>query len=220
MKKLKIIIYLTLLLVTALLNNSIFCQQDVSDKQVIQFSTGKDKISFYVLDYETSEPLIGAEIYSFEQNKIVAITDIDGIAITEKVLKGNLEVSYIGYYPECFKLNNDSIDSVRVWLNATPPPPDLYVEDTSQKIESPSLKGESDARLDLNEGNIQLLNKTEPSEEQNTYAKHHGFKFKFWEGSKYYKEAYNEVVIDFLNKKFEKNIAEELRRICWRNYQP
>ena len=45
------------------------------------------------------------------------------------------------------------------------------------------------------------------------------FKFEIWAGNNYYREAYNEFVIDFLNKKFEKNIEEKLREICWRIYQ-
>ena len=218
MKKIKNIVYSTLLLLTVLFNKSIFCQENSTDKQIMQFSTGEDKITFTVLDYETNEPLIGAEIYSFEQNKILATTDINGFAVAEKGLKGNLEVSYIGYYSFCFKLNDNNIDSLVLWLK-----PDLIyfgdgvVFDTNKV--SPSKK-KSDAKEDFIESKIQLLTKTEPTEEQLLYAKNHGFEFKIWLGDKHYREAYNEVIIGYLNKKFEKNIAEELRRICWRNYQP
>ena len=52
------------------------------------------------------------------------------------------------------------------------------------------------------------------------FAENHSFEFKVFEGNKYYRETYNQVVIEYLNNKFEKNIEEELREICWRNYQP
>jgi len=208
------------LIVLILFNNSSFCQQDNCIKRINQFSTGKDKITFTVLDFETNEPLIGAAVYSFHLKKILATTNIDGVAITEKGLKGNLEISYIGYYPYCFKLFNENIDSVIVQLKSTPPPPDIYVIDTTQKVDSSFFYGENDARLDLEEGKIQLFTDKAPTEEQNTYAEKHDFKFEIWAGNNYYREAYNRVVIDFLNKKFEKNIEEELREICWRIYQP
>ena len=209
------------LFVIVIFYNSSFCQQDIRDNQIIQLATGKDKITFKILDYETKEPLIGAAIYSFNLKKILATTDIDGIAITEKGLKGNLEISYIAYYSYCYRLDDNSIDSVIVRLI---PEFGTYfitpVIDTTQKIESPSIKGESDAKLDLNEGKIRLLTRVEPSEEQILFAKNHRFEFKVYEEDKYYREAYNEVVIDFLSKKYERNIEENLREICWRNYQP
>lgn len=69
------------LFVIVIFYNSSFCQQNNSDKQIIQLATGNDKIIFTVFDYETNEPLIGAAIYSFNLKKILATTDIDGIAI-------------------------------------------------------------------------------------------------------------------------------------------
>lgn len=220
MKKVKIIIGLTLLLITILFNNSVFCQEERADKQIRQFSTGKDKITFTIHDEENNEPLIGAEIYSFEQEKILATTDINGIAVTEKGLKENLEISYIGYFSLCFKLDDNNIDSVMLWLKPEP----IYfwdgVVDFDTSKVSPIKKGKSDAKKDLVENKIQLLTNTDPTEEQLYFAKSHDFEFNIWAGDKHYREAYNEVVIEFLNKKFEENIAEELKRICWRNYQP
>jgi hypothetical protein len=216
MKKLYL---LTILFVIALFSVPSICQPDKSDIQLIQLATGKDKITYTVFDYETNEPLIGAAIYSFNLKKILATTNIDGVAITEKELKGNLEISYIAYYPYCFRLFENNIDSVIVWLKPEPLHFGFEVIDTTQRIESPSIKAESDAKLELNEGKTQLLATIEPSEEQILFAKNHSFEFKVYEGNKYYREAYNEVVIDFLNNKFEKNIEEELREICWRNYQ-
>jgi hypothetical protein len=217
MKNLSLFIVLIALV---LFTSSSFCQQELRNKQIIQVATGKDKIIFTVFDYETKEPLIGAAIYSFNLKKILATTDIDGVAITEKELKGNLEISYIGYYPYCFKLLSKNIDSVIVQLKSIPPPPDIYVVDTLQKVDSSFFYGGNDARLDLEEGKIQLFTDKALTEEQNTYAEKHDFKFELWAGNNYYREAYNEVVIDFLNKKFERNIEEELREICWRNHHP
>lgn len=208
------------LFVIVLFKNSFYCQHDNSDIQIIQLVTGKDKIIFKVLDYETNEPLIGAAIYSFDINKILETTDIDGVIIAEKELKGNLEISYIAYYPYCFKLFDNSIDSVVVWLKPEPLHYGLEVIDTTKRIESPSIKAESEAKLDLTEGKIQLLSTFELLKEQILFAKNHSFEFKVYDGNKYYIEAYNEVVIDFLNKKYKRNIEEDLREICWRNYQP
>ena len=92
------------LFVIVIFYNSSFCQQNIDDKQVIQLATGKDKITFTVLDFETNEPLIGAAIYSFNLKKNLATTDIDGVATTEKELKGNLEIAYVGYYSCSFKI--------------------------------------------------------------------------------------------------------------------
>jgi len=220
MKKIIIIMCFALLLVTMLPNISLFCQEESDNKQIKQFSTGKDKIIFKVLDYETYEPLIGASIYSFNLKKILATTDIDGIAITDKELKGNLEISYIAYDPYCFRLIENSTDSVIVWLQPAQLEYGLEVIDLAQKIESASINAESAAKLDVNKGKIQLLTAVKPSEEQILFAKQHSFVFKIYERDKHYIVTYNQVIIDFLNKKFEKNIEEELREICWRIYQP
>ena len=211
---------LTILFVIILFSVPSICQPDNSDIQIIQLATGKDKITFTVFDYETNEPLVGVAIYSFNLKKILATTDIDGAAITEKELKGNLEISYIAYYPYCFRLFENNIDSVIVWLKPEPLHFGFEIIDTTKRIESPSIKAESDAKLDLNEDKIHLLTTDQPSKEQILFAKNHSFEFKVYEGNKYYREAYNEVVIEYLNKKFEKNIEEDLREICWRNYQP
>lgn len=212
---------LTLFFVVTFFNNFLLCQKNNCIGNISQFSSGKNQITFYILDCETNAPLIGAAIYSFNLKKILGTTDIDGIVITEKELKGNLEISYIAYYSDCFRLDVNSIDSVIVRLI---PQSGTYfitpVIDTTQKIESPSTKGENDAKLDLNEGKIQLLTRVESSEEQILFAENHSFEFKVDEGDNYYREAYNEVVIDFLNNKYERNIEEDLREICWRNYQP
>ena len=177
MKKVKIIIGLTLLLITILFNNSVFCQEERADKQIRQFSTGKDKITFTIHDEENNEPLIGAEIYSFEQEKILATTDINGIAVTEKGLKENLEISYIGYFSLCFKLDDNNIDSVMLWLKPEP----IYfwdgVVDFDTSKVSPIKKGKSDAKKDLVENKIQLLTNTDPTEEQLYFAKSHDFEF-------------------------------------------
>ena len=202
------------------LNIPFFCQHDNDHKQMSQFSTGKDKITFIVLDYDTDEPLIGAEIYSFNLKKFLATTDIDGIAITHKGLDGNIEVSYIAYYPICFKLDDKSIDSVLLWMKPEP----LNLGDGVVLLDtnsvSPSEKGKIDAEQDLIQNKIQLLTKHEPTAEQSSFAKAHNFEFIVWQGNESYREIYNEIVMDFLHSKFDKNIEEELRAICWRIYQP
>lgn len=213
------VLFLIALLVV-LSNISSHSQPYNCGENINQFSTGKNQITFYILDCETNEPLIGAAIYSFDLKKILGMTDIDGIVITEKEIKGNLEISYIGYYEFCFKLINENIDSVLVGLKFVPPPPDLYVVDTTKRSESLALKGELDAKFDLEKGIVQLFTIYEPTEEQIDYADKHGFTFKLLRQNRYYRDSYNELVIEYLNKKFEMNIEEELKAICWRNYQP
>ncbi|HLG31582.1 MAG TPA: hypothetical protein VI362_00975 [Ignavibacteriaceae bacterium] len=218
MKKLKLFI---IVIVLTLSCNLSLCQLENDDKQIIQLSTGKDNITFNVLDYDTAEPLIGVKIYSFDLKKILATTDIDGIAITDKGLKGNLEISYVGYYPSCFKIVDNLIDSVIICLKPDMIPFGFMVESSVQlrKIDSLKQKATNDAQIDLEMSDIQLLTKITPTDEQQLFAKNHAFVFKMWKGSSDYKETYNDVVLNFLNKKYSKDIREELREICWRNHQ-
>ncbi len=150
----------------------------------------------------------------------MATTDIDGVAITDKGIEGNLEVSYIAYYSICFKLYDKSIDSIKLQLIPMPLNFGDGVVDLDTISISPSEKGKIDSEHNLFANKIQLLTKSEPTEEQIIFAKNHNFEFIIWDGNNSYREAYNEVVIDFLNKKFDNNIEEDLREICWRNYQP
>ena len=211
---------LKVLFVVFIFFSSSFCQQDINDKRIIQLATGKDKMTFVVLDYQNDEPLIGAAIYSFSQKKILATTNLYGIAITDKEQDGNIEVSYIAYYSVCFKLDNKHVDSVLIWMNPEP----LNFGDGVVSLDtnniSPSEKGRINAEQDLVQNKIQLLTKNEPTTEQSLFAKNHNFEFIVWMGNESYREVYNEIVIDFLNNKFDINIEEELRAICWRNYQP
>ena len=210
-----------ILLVLILISNSLFCQQDNCIDHIKQFSTGKAKITYYTFDCETNEPLIGVTIYSFDKDSVLATSDIDGISITDKELEGNLEVSYVGYYPMCFKLFDFSIDSVILCLCQDIINRCLYVEDKNGKFAFDSLiqKANDDAKSNLLDYDIKLLTKTLPSEEQISFAKSYSFNFELWEGPSYYREKYNGVVIDYLSEKFKINIEEELRKICWRNHQ-
>jgi hypothetical protein len=199
---------------------SSFCQHNNCNENINQYATGRDRITFYIFDCETNETLIGAMIYSFNKDKILGTTDLDGIIITDKGLIGNLELSYIGYYSICFQINNTNIDSISLWMKQMPLNYGPGIVDLDTNTISQSKQGEFDAQKDLIDGNIQLLMKSEPTEEQLLFAASHNFEFIVFEGNKSFREAYNEVVIDFLNKKFEKNIEDELRKICCRIYQP
>ena len=216
----KNIFLFTLFILLISFSTSSFCQKDNCIKNINQFTTGKDQITFHVIDCETNEPLIGVAIYSFNLKKILATTDLYGVAMTDKGLEGNLELSYIGYYSICFKINNTNIDSISLWMKLMPLTYGPGIVDLDTNTISPSKQGEFEAQNDLIDGNIQLLMNSEPSEEQLLFSASHNFKFIVFQGNKSFGEAYNEVVIDFLNKKFEKNIEEELRQICWRIYQP
>jgi hypothetical protein len=196
-----------------------FCQDHYGTERVIQFSNGENKITFYIVDYEIDVPLIGAEIRSINLNKTLATTDIDGIAKIEKGLEGNLEVSYIGYDFICFKLNDNTIDSIIVRLKLDINIGCGFVIDTFN-IDSLLQIVKHNVQFDLNNGDIHLFTLMAPSEEHQFFAKDHLFVFEIWEGKNLiYKESYNNIILDYLSKKFDKNIEEELRKICWRNHQ-
>jgi hypothetical protein len=194
------------------------CQDQYGAERVIQFSNGENNITFYIVDYETDEPLIGAEINSINRNETLAKTDIYGIATIEKGLEGNLEVSYVGYDFICFKLNDKSIDSIVVRLKL-----DINIGcgflDTFN-YDSLFQAAKNNAQFDLNNDEFTLYTLIVPSEEQQLFAQNHSFMFEIWEGKNLsYKESYNKIILDYLSKKFDKNIEEELRKICWRNHQ-
>jgi hypothetical protein len=218
----KNIFLFALFILLSILSTSIYCQKSKCITNINQFTNGKYQITFYITDCETNEPLIGAIIYSFNKDEILGTSDLDGIVITIKGLSGNLEISYVGYYPACFKLINDSIDSIKVELKT-----DLNIgcdflpQDDSTKRTTDSLihKSESDARLDISHGDIYLFTKVPPTNEQILFAENYSFSFIIWNELYYYREIYNKVVLDYLSEKFNLNIEEELRRICWRNHQ-
>ena len=197
----------------------LICQDQYGTERVIQFSNGENKITFYIVDYETDGPLIGAEINSINRSETLATTDIYGIATTEKGLEGNLEVSYLGYDFVCFKLNDKSIDSIVVRLKLDINIGHGIVTDTFN-IDSLLQIARHNAQFDLNNGDIHLFTLIAPLEEQQFFAKDHSFVFEIWEGKNLiYKESYNKIILEYLSKKFDKNIEEELRKLCWRNHQ-
>ena len=195
------------------------CQDLYGAERVIQFSNGANKITFYIVDYETDSPLIGAEINSINRNETLATTDIYGIATIEKGLEGNLEVSYVGYDFICFRLNDKSIDSIVVRLKLDINIGCGFVRETFN-YDSLLQIVKHNAQFDLNNGDIHLFTLMAPLEEQQLFAKDHSFMFEIWEGKNLsYKESYNNIILDYLSKKFDKDIEEELRKICWRNHQ-
>ncbi len=209
---------LTILFVISSFNCLIFCQQDNGDKQIIQLATGKEKITFKVLDYETNKPLIGAAIYSFNLQKILATIDIDGVATYSKGVRGTIEVSANNYSSVCFKLDSEKIDSIVVRLKFRL---DHIMGSFYPTISDDSLKimAEFDANNDINEGEVFLYFSTELTEEQFIFSKNHLFTFKEWRKGGYsvYKTYYNEVVLNYLSKKFKTDIRQTLSEICWRN---
>lgn len=184
--------------------------------QVIQSIKGNDLISIKILDFETDEPIIGAVVYSLTSGDTLAITDIDGNASFNQGIKGIIEIIYVGYDPLCFKLNNDEIDNItaRIIENV-----DIGFKFYSYDRDSLWKAAEYDADADLRSGIIRIIFNKEPSSEQMAFAENHSFNFYIDEKQNpdYYL-SYNEVVLDYLSKKFNTDIREELKAICWRNY--
>ena len=169
----------TILFVIVIFYNSSFCQQDNSDKQIIQLATGKDKITFTVFGHEFNEPLVGAAIYSFNLKKILVTTDIDGVATLAKGVRGTIEVSANNYSSVCFKLDSENIDSIVVRLKFRL---DHIMSSSYPTINDDSLRkmAEFDANNDINEGEVSLYFSTELTEEQLMFSKNHSFTFNEW----------------------------------------
>lgn len=208
---------LSLIIILNLSCNTLFCQSRYGDEQVIQFSNGKNEITLNIIDFETNYPLIGAEVFSFELKKTLDATDISGVATIEKGLKGNLQVSYVGYDKVCFRLKDTSIDSLIVRLKANI---DIGCRFLGYDIDSIALVHQAAKQLahnKISKGEIYLFYIDKPTEEQQIYAKDHSFTLKEWNG-KYpeYKQSFNEIVINYLSEKFNINIREELRELCWK----
>jgi hypothetical protein len=206
-----------LIIIFYLFSNLSLCQLDTDDNQVVQFSVGRDDIAFKVVDYKNDKVKIYATIYSFDLEKTLAVTDINGIATIDKGVKGTLEISTFDHTRFCFKLNSDSIDSVVVRLKHQI---DHLMSSTYPPLTDDSLKvmAEIDAKKDLNKGEIFLYFSTELTGDQIEYSRNHSFVFKEWKsGYSPYKRFYNEIVINYLSDKFGTDIGEELREVCWRN---
>jgi hypothetical protein len=184
--------------------------------QVIQSVEGTDLISIKILDFETDQPIIGAIVYSLTSDDTLATTDIEGKASFNKGIKGNIEIIYVGYDPLCFKINNDEIDNItaRIILNVN-----IGCEFYTYDVDSLWRAAENDAELDLTNGIIRIIFNREPTSVQKTFAENHSFNFYIDEDQNpEYFLSYNEVVLDYLSKKFNTDIRKDLRAICWRNY--
>ena len=188
-----------------------------SQNQVTQEITGKDFISINILDYETNEPIIGAVVSSLPSGDTLAVSDLYGHASFTKGIKGTIEISYVGYDPLCFKLENDKIDKItaRIIFNIIVGDFDIYPYDRDSLWRA----AEKDAELDLEKGIVKIIYNQDPSEEQLDFAKNHAFSFSI---DQYivpdYFMFYNKVVLEYLSKKFNTDITEELKMRCWRNY--
>jgi hypothetical protein len=212
MKNLSLFIVLIVLI---LFNNSSFCQQDIDDKQVIQYSSGRADLVFKVMDFETGSLITYAEIYSFDAETILATTEIYGIATLPKGVRGVrgvLEVSANNYRNVCFKLESENIDSIVIRLKFRF---DHIMSSGYPILSDDSLKklAEFDANNDIIKGEVFLYFSNELTEEQLMYSKNHSFTFKEWRRGGYsdYKPYYNEVVLNYLSEKFKTDIREELR---------
>ena len=188
-----------------------------NDDQIIQLSTGKDKLIFNVVDSDDGEPLISAKIYSFNKKDNIAYTDINGNAEIEKGIPGSFEVSFIGYKSACFKIQDETIDSISVKLKIEVHLTDDYMVYNAE-YDSACKSAKELAKYETKKGNVYLYYKNEPSDEQQDFAKGHSFYFKPWKGK--FDEAmeiFNTEVINYLSEKFKADIWQELRAICWRN---
>ncbi len=188
-----------------------------NDDQIIQLSTGKDKLTFNVVDYDDGKPLISAKIYSFNKKDNIAFTDINGNAEIERGISGSFEVSFIGYKSACFKIKDETVDSISVKLKI-----DVHTTDEHMlydpEYELACKSARQLAKNETSKGDIYLYYKNEPTDEQKEFADSYSFYFKPWNGK--FDEAmeiFNTEVINYLSEKFKADIWQELRAVCWRN---
>ena len=196
----------------------LIAQNDFDGEQLIQSSNGQNEITFEILDFENNDPLIFAEIFSREHNKVLANANLDGKAIIAKYISKDFRIDCFGYASYCFKLNDTTFDHIIIRLIPIRTEPD-YIHEVKDKYLDKIFPYKSiDALKDLDSGKIQLFSYSKPTKEQQELANSYAFNFiNDNNKSSKYKFNYNEEVLDFLNKKHKADIRSMLLEICWRN---
>ena len=162
-----------------------------------------NKILLKVIDIDTAEPLIGANIIVSYNKADNTSTDIDGLAYISKGTIGNITVSYIGYTSVNFELNNRSIENILVKMKP---------EDFSGMYHYLFSKDKNDAKRDISKGIIQIYEDINDSTEviKNNLSKKYGFKYTYPDLNIMILDVdgYNQEVINYLEKRNGSNWYE------------
>ncbi len=193
-----------------ILNYFTACQ---TSKQIVQYNTGRSDIIFNLIDFDSNEPLIGADILSRDSNKSLAYTDVDGIAIVNNLMLEKYIVKYIGYKPFCFEIIDRSVDSIVIRLK--PAQYEFGFMIYNYNYDSLLIVAAKDAENDLLNGEVCLLYNEEPTDEQSEFAQNYNFEFTKMEKPSAYISVYNDVVLKYLDNKFNIDSRSALNNICW-----
>ena len=199
-------------------NISSLAQIKFGNEQIIQYSSNKSKITFEIIDFDTNEPLIGANLYSKDSNQLLGQTDLHGIVVIDKQISNNFYAKYIGYDSLDFLIDNNNIDCIIVRLIQSELSYGFIIDPYKNYSLNKSISLE--AIKDLGSGKIQLYSQTKPTNEQNELANNYGFAFiNNNEKSSNYMFIYNEEVFSYLNKKYQVDIRAKLLKTGWINHQ-
>ena len=80
-----------------------------NNEQLFGIKFKKDRVLLKVVDFDTSEPLIGANISIPNTDLEIASTNIDGLTDIPKGISGNITISYIGYKSINFEIDDSSV---------------------------------------------------------------------------------------------------------------
>ncbi len=167
-----------------------------NNEELFRISNKKDNILLKVIDFDSVEPLIGANIIIANGNKENTSTDIDGIAYITKGITRNIKISYIGYKTINFIIEDSTIDNVLIKMKA---------EEFTGNFEYAFSPDKNDAKRDISNGIIQIYKDINDSTKDiaiNLSSKY-GFKFSYPDEVIMILnvEEYNNTVIRFLEKR-------------------
>lgn len=167
-----------------------------NNEQLSKVSVKKNKILLKVIDIDTAEPLIGANIIITNNKAGNTSTDVDGLAYISKGTIGHITVSYIGFSSANFELDNRPIENILVKMKP---------EDYSGMSHYLFSKDKNDAIRDISKGIIQIYEDINDSTEviKNNLSKKYGFKYTYPDLNIMILDVdgYNQEVINYLENR-------------------
>jgi hypothetical protein len=164
--------------------------------QLSKLSVKRNKILLKVIDIDTAEPLIGANITIANNKAENTSTDFDGLAYISKGTIGNITLSYIGYNSVNFELNNHLIENILVKMKA-----EDYIGTTHYLFS----KDKNDAKRDISNGIIQIYEDINDSTGviKNNLSNKYGFNYSYPNINIMILDVdeYNQEVIKYLEKR-------------------
>jgi hypothetical protein len=185
-----------------------------NNEQLSKVSVKKNKILLKVIDIDTVEPLIGANIIITNNKAENTSTDVDGLAYISKGTIGNITVSYIGFNSVNFELNDVSIENILIRMKAM---------EFTGIVHYIFSKNRNDAKRDISMGIIQIYEDINDYTEliKNNLSKKYGFKYDYPDLNVMILDVdeYNQEVIKYLEKRngsnwydrFKSELATKIR---------